>query len=86
MQNFISINKSVNEIYLHWNKISGIGGTLIFESLRNDQNIKVLDISWNDIGKKCKIKYFCDFFEKNETLRLYLYIVNLMKIYVFFFN
>ena len=55
----------MNEIYLHWNKISGVGGTLIFESLRNDQYIKVLDISWNDIGNKCKIKYFCDFFEKN---------------------
>ena len=36
---------------LHWNKIKYKGGLKIAESLPNNETLKVLDLSWNLIGK-----------------------------------
>lgn len=37
----------LRELYLHWNRIQGEGGTLILEACRAVRNIRVLDLSYN---------------------------------------
>ncbi|EGR32874.1 leucine rich repeat protein [Ichthyophthirius multifiliis] len=41
----------LQELYLYWNQISGKGGIEIFEGLKENQNLHVLDISSNNLGK-----------------------------------
>jgi Ran GTPase-activating protein (RanGAP) involved in mRNA processing and transport len=36
---------------LHWNKVKFRGGLRLAESLKNNDSLKVLDLSWNLIGK-----------------------------------
>lgn len=40
----------LRELYLHWNNFTGKGAKKWFEYLANDNKLKVLDLSWNDIG------------------------------------
>ena len=40
----------VKEIGLKWNKITAIGGNEIAKALEDNQELKVLDLSWNAIG------------------------------------
>jgi hypothetical protein len=36
---------------LHWNKIKFRGGNKIAESLKTNETLRVLDLSWNLMGK-----------------------------------
>lgn len=38
------------EFYLHWNVISGKGGTEIFEGISRNHSLTVVDFSWNNLG------------------------------------
>ena len=42
---------SLKVLNLHWNKIKIKGGLKIAESLQHNSNLKVLDLSWNALGK-----------------------------------
>lgn len=42
---------SIYELYLHWNRINAKGGIEIFQSLKSNETLKVLDISYNSLGK-----------------------------------
>lgn len=45
------INKTrLKELYLHWNHISTQGANLIYYSLIDNESLKVLDLSWNNIN------------------------------------
>jgi Ran GTPase-activating protein (RanGAP) involved in mRNA processing and transport len=44
-------NTKVKEIGLKWNRITAIGGNLIANSLCQNNQLKVLDLSWNLIGQ-----------------------------------
>ncbi|KAL4479127.1 hypothetical protein ABPG72_008957 [Tetrahymena utriculariae] len=46
----------LQELYLHWNKISSKGGILIAQGLSENLNIKVLDLSHNGLGSIPKLK------------------------------
>ena len=35
---------------MHWNQIKSEGANFIFKSLAANENLKVIDISWNSIG------------------------------------
>lgn len=49
---FIEFSGSaIKSLSLHWNKIKSRGGILIAESLKKNETLKVLDLSWNLIGK-----------------------------------
>ena len=36
---------------LKWNEIDGVGGMAIAEAIENNKFLKILDLSWNKIGK-----------------------------------
>lgn len=42
---------ALKSLSLHWNKIKYRGGIKIAEALVNNETLKVLDLSWNLIGK-----------------------------------
>eukprot|EP00347_Sterkiella_histriomuscorum_P017331 403349792 len=42
---------SLRVLNLHWNKIKVKGGLKIAEALQNNSNLRVLDMSWNALGK-----------------------------------
>lgn len=42
---------SLKMLNLHWNKIKFKGGLKIAEALQTNTNLKVLDLSWNSLGK-----------------------------------
>jgi len=37
-------------LYLHWNNIKSSGGAKIFQGLKDNIYLKVLDLSWNSMG------------------------------------
>lgn len=49
-------NSGLLELYLHYNQITSYGGVIIFKGLQKNQNLRVLDLSFNKLG----------FIEKNE--------------------
>jgi len=54
----LSQNKSVVELYLHWNSFHGPAGALIAKSLHNTNKLRILDLSYNSLGlggPKCAI-------------------------------
>ena len=51
---------------MHWNLITSTGADVIFESLFENDDLKVLDLSWNNIGRD--ILKFCNFLENNIGL------------------
>ncbi len=42
---------SLKLLNLHWNKISYIGGNKIAEALIKNDTLRIIDLSWNLIGK-----------------------------------
>lgn len=60
-------------MYLHWNKIQKMGEA-IFDELKNNivlkvcLVIKVLDISWNEIGSITCASKICEFLKKNKAI------------------
>jgi len=67
MKEFLIDEKSLDELYLHWNDITSKGMKSIFEGLSLNRNLKVLDLSWNQIGFEA-IPAINNFFRKNNTL------------------
>jgi len=43
-------NNNLRELYLHWNRIHSEGAILIFQQLRENTCLKVLDLSYNSLG------------------------------------
>ena len=41
----------LKELGLKWNEINGVGGIAIAEALENNKFLKILDLSWNNIGR-----------------------------------
>lgn len=41
LKEILSKNSTIEELYLHWNQISCIGGNKIFEGMLQNSNIKV---------------------------------------------
>jgi hypothetical protein len=47
---YLSNNKILNELYLGWNLIDSKGANMIFEKLINNNHLKILDFSWNNLA------------------------------------
>ena len=43
-------NVPLKELYLRWNLITDEGGSWIFKSLLINENVRVLDLSFNSLG------------------------------------
>lgn len=56
----------MKEIYIQWNKITCVGGELIFKELTYNYSLQVFDISWNNLGDK--IERICECLKINTTL------------------
>ena len=50
LKEFLIDESILDELYLHWNDITSKGMKFIFEGLSLNKNLKVLDLSWNQIG------------------------------------
>ena len=48
--NFLNNNKILHELYLSWNMIDSKGANMIFEKLITNNNLKILDFSWNNLN------------------------------------
>jgi Ran GTPase-activating protein (RanGAP) involved in mRNA processing and transport len=48
--NLLSNNKSIVEIYLHWNWLHGTAGRTIAQVLASNDSLKILDLSYNSLG------------------------------------
>jgi hypothetical protein len=48
---FLHNNSDLWELYLHWNLLTGTGGTLMFDGLLENSELKLIDMSWNNLGK-----------------------------------
>lgn len=46
----------LKELGLKWNKLTAVSGNRIADSLRENRQMKVLDLSWNSIGVRPKAK------------------------------
>jgi hypothetical protein len=66
----ITINDTLEELYLHYNKIQGDGAVILFKGLLKNAYLKVLDLSWNSLGanEKGLNTAFYDLFSKNNIL------------------
>ena len=47
-----AVNQNANffELYFHWNRLTAVFGQAFFEELKGNQNLRVLDLSWNSLG------------------------------------
>lgn len=63
-------NPYLNELYLHWNQIKGIGAQKIFQGLLENETITVFDISWNSLGgnNPSLAPLIVDVLQKNEKI------------------
>ncbi|CAK4870997.1 unnamed protein product [Aphanomyces euteiches] len=43
-------NAKIEELYLSWNKIRGVGGQRIVEAISYHNSLRVLDLSWNRLN------------------------------------
>lgn len=66
-------NHYINELYLYWNNLKAKGAKVIFESIIESDNetLKVLDLSWNNIGddkyQNC-VHFLSEMLIKNRTI------------------
>lgn len=73
LQSILDSNE-LKELYLHWNLIRGVGGAQIFAGLKSNDQLKVLDLSYNILGKGEQKKInacvpgVCDFIKTNVEL------------------
>lgn len=49
---------------LHWNQIRYRGGLLLADSLNHNENLKIIDLSWNSLGAPNRNMF--NYMEKNE--------------------
>ena len=63
-------NSAIEELYLKWNQINGVGGSTIFKGLIGGSRIKILDLSWNSFGSYSSSfsKTFAEFIISNDCL------------------
>ena len=50
IRNVLSKTTYLQELYLFWNQIKGVGAQKIFQGLLENETITVFDISWNSLG------------------------------------
>lgn len=72
LEKFLLSNFMLQELYLHWNKFNSTTGIKVFEALIDNDNLMVLDISWNSLGNlsidnSCS-RAICEFLKKNEKV------------------
>ncbi len=49
---FLEFNgNTLKVLMLHWNKICCQGGLKIANAIKKNEHLKILDLSWNQIGK-----------------------------------
>jgi Ran GTPase-activating protein (RanGAP) involved in mRNA processing and transport len=49
---FLDYNgNTLKVLVLHWNKIGSQGGLRIAQVLKKNEHLKILDLSWNQMGK-----------------------------------
>jgi NLR family CARD domain-containing protein 3 len=67
---FLESNDTLDELYLHFNCIQGLGGETMLKGLAKNRNLTVFDVSFNSIGVKEKNigKYLKEAFQSNTTL------------------
>lgn len=54
LRELLESSVSLAELYLKWNNLRSEGGVQILQSLRKNQSLKVLDLSFNNIGGNAK--------------------------------
>ena len=54
LEEMLYTNYSLRELYLRWNKVTHFGGFNILLGLERKENLAVLDLSWNNLGKRSK--------------------------------
>jgi hypothetical protein len=60
----------VEEVYLHWNQIKAPGGQILFKTLLDNENLRVLDLSSNSLGMSGScVSDLSDFIIRNKDLR-----------------
>ena len=66
----LSENDTLEELYLHYNKIQGDGAATFLNALLKNAYLKVLDLSWNSLGasEKGLADAFFNLFSKNNIL------------------
>ncbi|KRX05204.1 hypothetical protein PPERSA_06838 [Pseudocohnilembus persalinus] len=69
LSSFINSAPSLNELYLHWNLLTGNSGIKIFQSLLENDYIKILDLSCNSLGMKANCsQQIAEFLDKNQSM------------------
>lgn len=66
--NFISNNKSIEDIALRNVQLNAVDFKNIFVPLRNNKVLKEIDISMNDMGGDKSLQYIADAIKENKTL------------------
>ena len=63
-------NYALQELYLHWNLFKNQGGIKIFKGILENENLMVLDFSWNSIGTgdPSVVPDILEVFKTNERL------------------
>lgn len=51
VKELLILNSDLKELYLHWNYLKSEGGTQLFEGLLANKTLRVLDLSYNQMGK-----------------------------------
>lgn len=54
IEEMLTRNYVIKEFYLRWNKITHFGGYNIMLGVERKENLAVLDLSWNSLGKREK--------------------------------
>ena len=56
---YLECPNKLQELYLRWNMINSKGGNILFKTISNNNQLKILDISWNNLsGDVIQIWYF----------------------------
>lgn len=64
---------NIKELYLHWNNLTSLTGTVLFECFQKSTSIEVLDVSNNSLGSatspenKC-VEALCKMLENNSSI------------------
>lgn len=59
LKEFLISDNTLTELYLHWSELGPKATKLIFDGLTRNNNLRVLDLSWNQIGLD-GVRSFCN--------------------------
>ena len=59
LKEFLVSDNTLTELYLHWAELGTKATKLIFDGLTRNNNLRVLDLSWNQIGLD-GVRSFCN--------------------------